>query len=176
MDIQITTRTQDPVSHFAALWGLKKKKIKGDTYAVRGCWKLFLKNSLNNLKQPHRVFWHKDNYYNWDECKKRGANMGAIDMLHERSVMYPGSNIITRLRNNNNVTPFDLNWLFTHIEPYERVWKVQTIYGSKFIHMGKNMIGKKEILAEIRKRRRRMIGLIVTRKIGTLGFEVGSYI
>lgn len=154
-------------------------KTKGDAYAIQGCWTLFLKDTQNDLKEPHQVFWYKDDYYNWDECKKRGANMGAFSMLHRRSIMYPISNVISRLRFRRRVpgylTRLDLKWIISQ-DSNESVWKVQTIYGSTFIPRNKKKIEKKEILAEIRKRRRRILGLIVTRKIGTLGFKVASYI
>jgi hypothetical protein len=145
-----------------------------NTYAIQGCWTLFLKDTQNDLKEPRQVFWYKDDYYNWDECKKHGANMENFSMLHRRSIMYPISNVITRLREHywNSI---DLKWILSQYEE-ESVWKVQTIYGSTFIRRNKNKIEKKEILSEIGKRKRRIVGLIVTRKIGILGFKVASYI
>ena len=50
-------------------------KTAPGAYALRGCWKLFFDNKDIYFEQPHRVFWHKDGYYDWNECIKRKANM-----------------------------------------------------------------------------------------------------
>ena len=130
-------------------------------YAMRGMWKEFLANPDNAFigngrvkDQPYRVFWHKDNYYDWDECKQRGFDITntAIYLINSRDSR---QRMVQCAR--------------------DIVWKIPTENGGIFIHCNKQMIEKKDILAEIRKRKRRIAGLIVTRKIGTLGFEVGSY-
>ncbi len=130
-------------------------------YALRGMWKEFLANPDNAFignsrvkDQPYRVFWHKDNYYDWDECKQRGVDLTntAIYLRYSRNSR---QKVVKCAR--------------------DIVWKIPTENGGIFVHCNKQMIKKKDILAEIRKRKRRIAGLIVTRKIGTLGFEVGSY-
>lgn len=130
-------------------------------YALRGMWKEFLANPDNAFignsrvkDQPYRVFWHKDNYYDWDECKQRGVDLTntAIYLRYSRNSR---QKVVKCAR--------------------DIVWKIPTENGGIFVHCNKQMIKKKDILAEIRKRKRRIAGLIVTRKIGILGFEVGSY-
>tara|TARA_B100001250_G_scaffold118964_1_gene100974 strand:+ start:231 stop:725 length:495 start_codon:yes stop_codon:yes gene_type:complete len=130
-------------------------------YALRGMWKEFLANPDNAFignsrvkDQPYRVFWHKDNYYDWDECKRRGFDI-TNTTIYLRYSRNSRQKVVKCAR--------------------DIVWKIPTENGGIFVHCNKQMIKKKDIFAEIRKRKRRIAGLIVTRKIGTLGFEVGSY-
>ena len=148
-------------------------------YVLRGCWKEFFNNKDTYLEQPHRVFWHKDGYYDWNECLKREANMEDFKTPIQRYV----GNIFTRIRNRDFNEPSE--YLVQANEGdfppnaksyYETVWNVSTIYGQFLIHVRKNTILKKDILNEIRKRKRHFTSLIITRKIGVLGFKVASYI
>jgi hypothetical protein len=130
-------------------------------YAMRGMWKQYIGNTDNAFignsmikEQPYRVFWHKDNYYDWDECKKRGVDL-TNTTIYLRSSRDSRQKMIQCVR--------------------DIVWKIPTNNGDLFVHCHKKRIEKKNILAEIRKRKRRIVGLIVTRKIGSLGFKVASY-
>lgn len=154
-------------------------KTAPGAYALRGCWKLFFDNKDIYFEQPHRVFWHKDGYYDWNECIKRKANMEDFKTPIQRYV----GNIFTRIRN-RDFTPSSEYLVQTNeadFPPnskcyYETVWNVPTLYGQVLLHVRKNTISKKDILNEIRKRKRHFTSLVVTRKIGILGFEVSSYI
>ena len=118
-------------------------------YALRGMWKEFLRNPDNAFigngrvkEQPYRVFWHKDNYYDWDECKQRGVDLTNTE-IYLRYSRNSRQKVVKCAR--------------------DIVWKIPTENGGVFIHCNKQMIEKKDILAEIRKRKRRIACLIVTR-------------
>lgn len=124
-------------------------------YAMRGIWKQYFENEDTVLEQPYRVFWHKDNYYDWNECRKLGVDL-TNTAIYLRSSRDSQERLIKCAR--------------------DIVWKIPTKTGELLVHCNEKMIEKKDLLNEIRKRKKRLVSLITTRNIGVLGFKVASYV